>query len=98
MTDRFEYEGYKIVNGRIANPGKFEGEPAYVVYFWDAFLNGFADEDDGETLTFDVTDDDRAKFPELAEIKTVYLWETEAGFVCRKVRAEAVRWAKEQAG
>lgn len=62
--------------------GKFEGEQAYVPYFWEAFLNGGADDDDGETLTFRVTDADRAIFPELRRVKKVRIYERSDGFVC----------------
>jgi hypothetical protein len=40
---------YKVVNGRIRNPGKFEGEMLYVPYFWEAYLNGCADSDNRGT-------------------------------------------------
>ncbi len=63
-------------------PGKFEGEAAYVPYFWDAFMNGMADDDDGETLTFRVTDADRVIFPELRRVKKVRIYERSDGFVC----------------
>lgn len=69
-------------NGIIRDLGKFEGEMLYVPYFWDAYLNGMADEDDGETLTFEVSDDDRAMFPELAETKQVQIYQRDDGFVC----------------
>jgi hypothetical protein len=68
-------------HGIIRSPGKFEGEPRYVPYFWDAYLNGMADDDDGVTLTFDVNDDDRKLFPELEGVKHVYLEESDQGFV-----------------
>jgi hypothetical protein len=66
----------------VARPGKFEGEAVYVPYFWEAFLNGMADRDDGRVLGFDVTAEDKAMFPELKGRHTVRLIETEQGFVC----------------
>lgn len=66
----------------VKGPGKFEGEAVYVPYFWDAFLNGFADRDNGTVLGFDVTAEDKAIFPELKHRKTVKLIERDDGFVC----------------
>lgn len=68
-------------HGLICDPGKFEGEALYVPYFWDVYLNGFADDDDGKTLTFNVDDDDRKQFPELSNVHHIELWEDDNGFV-----------------
>ncbi len=68
-------------HGIIQNPGQFEGEMLYAPYFWDAYLNGMADNDDGEVLTFEVNDEDRNSFPELADVKEVDLIQTDSGFV-----------------
>jgi hypothetical protein len=69
-------------SGRIRRPGKFEGERLYVPYFWDAYLSGFADRDDGRVLGFDITADDRALFPELGKRRrTVKLFQRDDGFV-----------------
>jgi len=65
----------------INHPGKFEGEAIYVPYFWEAFLNGFADRDDGTVLGFDVSAEDHDMFPELKGRHTVKLIETDHGFV-----------------
>ena len=74
---------YDIDNtGRIRSPGKFEGEMIYVPYFWDAFLNGCADSDNGKVLGFNVTADDKAMFPELKRKRVVKLYERDDGFVC----------------
>ena len=65
---------------RITNPGKFEMEQRYVPYFWDAFLNGDGEDDDG-VLIFDVQPEDIEQFPELKDRSQVKLLETENGFV-----------------
>ena len=52
-------------------------------YFWDLFLNGCADEDDGDVLRFDVTEKDRVEFPELTDVDAVTLTECDQGFVQR---------------
>lgn len=63
------------------HPGKFEGEPPYVPYFWDAFLNGLQDSDDGKILVFNVTAEDKAIFPELRRRRAVKLMQSDQGFV-----------------
>ena len=73
---------YQIESGRIRSPGKFEGEMVYVPYFWDIYLNGFADRDDGRVLGFDLSPEDKQIFPELKGRRTVRLVEREDGFVC----------------
>jgi hypothetical protein len=65
----------------VQGPGKFQGQAVYVPFFWDAYLNGFADRDDGHVLGFDVSAEDKALFPELKRRRTVRLVETESGFV-----------------
>jgi hypothetical protein len=83
MTRHEISQQYKLDdNGEfICSPGKFEGEPVYAPYFYDALLNGGADEDDGKTAIFDVNDDDRREFPTLADVARVSLSETNDGFV-----------------
>jgi len=86
MTRQEIETSYRVENGVIRSPGKFEGEPVYVPYFWQFYLEGGAEDDDGETLTFHVTDEDRAMFPELANVRHVFLWESDDGFVACDVR------------
>lgn len=74
-------DGYEVRDGIIRSPGKFEGEPVYALHFYDALMNGFADLDDGDVATFEVNDDDRKLFPELANVQNVYLWESDQGFI-----------------
>jgi hypothetical protein len=86
MTRRTEIEQtYKVgADGRITSPGKFEGEPLYVVHFWDFYLDGCDDVHmiDGTYVSrFEVSDEERAEFPELAGAVWVDLWESEQGFV-----------------
>lgn len=65
----------------VKRPGKFQGEPRYVPYYWDAYLAGCADRDDGRTLGFDVTQEDKELFPELRKRRTVKLIQSDDGFV-----------------
>ena len=71
-------EDYQAI---VRRPGKFENEPCYVPYFWDMFLDGMSDKDDGKTLTFYVTKEDKTIFPELKHRKAVKLYERDDGFV-----------------
>lgn len=66
----------------VNRPGKFEGEQPYVPFFWDAYLQGGADNDDGTFLTFRVTAEDRAMFPELKGRRSVKIYQRDDGFVC----------------
>lgn len=65
----------------VSRPGKFEGEQAYVPYYWDIALEGFADREDDGVSEFDVTPEDRKQFPELGDKQVVRLRERDDGFV-----------------
>lgn len=68
-------------------PGKFEGEQAYVPYFYEQGISGFADleggdcQEGGAWMKFRVTAEDRLLFPELKGRQWVTLWEDSQGFV-----------------
>lgn len=66
----------------IRSPGKFEGEARYVPHYWEIYLEGFADSDDGKVLRFKITKEDRELFPELKKRRMVSLVEDDQGFVC----------------
>jgi hypothetical protein len=74
-------------SGIIRTLGKFEGEPRYVPYYWDISMEQGQDdevyfnENEPLYLFFVVTDEDKVKFPELADIYGICLYETEQGFV-----------------
>lgn len=66
----------------VKGPGKFEGNPSYVPYFWDMYLNGDGEEVGGGVLRFVVEDEDILIFPELgADTTEVFLVEDDNGFV-----------------
>lgn len=70
----------------LAPLGKFEGEHWRTVHYYDAVMNGFADEPlyDGERMAADileVTDDERVAFRFGVDIAFVALWHSESGFV-----------------
>ena len=68
-------------NSVIHRLGQFEGEMIYVPYFWEIYLDGGADRDDGEVLGFDLTAEDKLQFPELGRKRTIKLSQTDQGFV-----------------
>ena len=69
--------------GAITSPGMFEGEMVYLPHFWQAYMDGCADRDDGRILGFNITPDDRAEFPEIPKRKrTIRLYQRDDGFVC----------------
>jgi hypothetical protein len=80
ITDRYHQLAAES-RAACKRPGKFEGCAPYVSYFWAIGLEGCADRDDGETYGFDVTNEDRALFPELKGRRTVRLMERGDGFV-----------------
>jgi hypothetical protein len=73
MTRKEIEQEYAVTNGRIASPGKFEGEMVYVPFYWEA--------NDGTVLRFRVTPEDKIEFPELIRRRVVRLVEDGQGFV-----------------
>lgn len=65
----------------VSRPGKFEGEPAYVPYFWEFLLEGGEDFEDGPVVGFYVSAEDKILFPELKNRRTVKIMEMDSGFV-----------------
>lgn len=81
MTREQIMQDYCTANGIITSPGKFEGEPLYVVAFWDAYLNGCTDDDVDGMLVFNLTNEDWQEWPELNGCKELRLFESDTGFV-----------------
>lgn len=78
---------FKTERGIIRNPGKFEGEPIYVPYYWEQFMDGGADDDEGCTLKFNITPEERKAFPELGKKqKVVRIFQNDQGFVSESSR------------
>lgn len=84
MTRAEILAAYSVDNGRITSPARFEGEPIYAPHFWDAIVNGCSDETiyDGDKPYdwFEVSAEDRAEFPELADIAWIVCSEDDNGF------------------
>jgi hypothetical protein len=85
MTRQEIEQTFVVIKSRIRTLGQFENEMVYVPYFWNAYLNGFADDDDGTVLSFDVTQEDIKQFPELQDRKTVKLYQRDDGFICEVI-------------
>jgi len=83
LTKRKRIEDeWTLKDGVVQDPGKFEGEMLYVIYFWNLYLDGWSDSDDSKILSFKVTAEDKAVFPELGRRrKAVKLYEDDQGFV-----------------
>jgi len=77
--------------GLITTPGKFEGEPIYVPYFWNLGLDGCADDEETQThyptdqpvFGFNLSDlnIEQSVWPELKGQDRIELWESDLGFV-----------------
>jgi hypothetical protein len=67
--------------GIITSPGQFEGEMYYLPYYWEIYLDGCADRDDGKTLGFDISPEEKIAFPELRRRRTVRLCQLDQGFI-----------------
>lgn len=69
----------------VTQLGKFEGELRITPYFWFMAMHSLDDDtifiDDIQYSVFNIDDDDRVAFPELADIKVVALYEDSQGFV-----------------
>ncbi len=66
---------------QVSHPGPFECCAPYVPFYWEIYLGGMADRDDGTVLGFDVSPSDRKKFPELKGRHTVKLIQDDDGFI-----------------
>jgi len=84
MNTRADIEAaFDVVDGRITTRGKFEGEAAYVPYFWEKGLDGWADDEPDElSYLFYTTQEDHEEFPELIGKDRVVVTITDDGFVC----------------
>jgi hypothetical protein len=83
MPTREEIESeYNVVDGIIRSPGKFEGEPVYIVDFWHALVDGCGEEMEDETgvVSFELADEDYTKWPELDGYTHVRIREDSDGF------------------
>jgi hypothetical protein len=56
-----QQQGLKLEGTKIVSQGKFEREHVATVFFYDLFLNGFADESIGNIDTFLLTDEEKAE-------------------------------------
>jgi len=85
-----EQSEYTVKDGIIKNPGKFEGEPAYVPYFWDMVLDGQGSEDDQGNSYIEFDAEDVKTFPDLEGFDCIALRENNDGFVFHQLHTEAM--------
>ncbi len=80
-------EGYDVdQKGFIASPGKFEGEPYYIPYYWACSLGGAADREDNEgNIIFELTGEDHFAVPEFEGKERLILCVLEDGFVTHRL-------------
>jgi hypothetical protein len=83
---------YQTENGRIVEPGRFQGEPRWLPYFYELMLDGSGqvlDWPSGETTTLvDIYEGDVRLYPELVEYVVVAIEENSDGFVFGKALTE----------
>jgi hypothetical protein len=73
---------FTVRDGRIVDPGKFEGERPYVPYLYMIVLDGGGEDTrQRDVVKVQVTGEDKALFPELKRRRIVKLWYSEYGFV-----------------
>ena len=81
MTRQEVLANYSVdSNNIITELGKFQGEMIYAPHFYDIYSNGGAD-DDGEIISFKISDEDRKEFPELGAAKQIDMIFDDFGFV-----------------
>lgn len=81
MTRQEIERDYKLRDGMIRTPGKFEGEMLYVPFYWDSGLMGCASHDVNGVWFFEILTDEKQMFPELADYYGIALEESDSGFV-----------------
>ena len=68
-------------HGTIVSPGKFEGEPYYLVGLYDLILDGASDETNGPADLITVDADLRAAYPEIDPTTVAFVvWTSDTGF------------------
>ncbi len=67
------------------NPNKLEGEPEFVLDFWQRAQDGQADEVDGPVFKFRITREDAEKYPELKPGMLLMLAESAQGEVLHQL-------------
>ena len=88
-----ENQEYEIKDGVIVSPGKFEGEPAWILTLWDMVMGGMADESvhDGTTaydaFRLDEKTAELTGYPARQDAYVV-LWSDSQGFISHMTMTE----------
>ena len=80
-----QYKTAEWYQEQVSGPGKFEGEPGYVLYFYELSLEGSGDYDESDNVVFDIESEDVELFPELDEYSMLILIESDNGFVSHEL-------------
>ena len=77
-------EDYTVKDGIIQSPGKFEGSPVFVPYYYEMRLMGMWDDtftQDGRVVDiFDISIEEKRIYPELSGHKRIAIWNDCQGF------------------
>lgn len=81
--DLAQQQGYTLNSSDIIqNPGRLEGQHVSILYWESAWLDGFADDSEENTDSFDITDKDRTECPGIpTDAKTARLTHSDSGFL-----------------
>ena len=78
-------KGFLLYNfspsGRILNPGTFQNQNRYILLYYNIYLDGVADIDDGKIIGCKIQKEDKILFPELCRKHWVKFTVTSEGFV-----------------
>ncbi len=66
-------KAYFVKDGKVQAPGRFQGEPVYVPYYYDQWQHWGADCSSLDMAFFHIEDFEREIFPELGNAKGVEL-------------------------
>lgn len=79
ISERFKVSG----NGTIRDPGPFEGQPLFIVYYYEEETadDEFEDEFARDVVFIEPDALDRETFPELQGIACLWIWEGDSGHV-----------------
>lgn len=81
LTDDDRRHLHSLCESEVRRPGKFEGQPKWVPFFYEMSLLGAADESNDEGYRFVLNDVDRKSFSELWDVYDITIVVDDQGFV-----------------
>ena len=100
-TATLRYYVERYLKGYTASPGKFEGEPAYVRYFWSDIMDGFGEPfvlDGAHADILDIEPGEQELFGIESQYEYIVLWEDDNGFVFHRLLTREEYDADEELG